>query len=206
MPNRGRDTTTAWILAVYRTPSSPSTARVAAWRGLHALGGLFLGPTVCLLPPALADARQLETIAARVRTAGGSFEQFEVESFAEASELALRERFSEARNAEYAEVVERAEGMIDELEREGAREKFTFAEVEENEADLVKLQQWLRRVRARDLFIASGRAPAVAAVERAAARLEAFVTEAIAREAGSVDAVAGMESDLPPLKIVRGDG
>jgi len=196
--------TAAWILAAYRTPSSPSTARVAAWRGLHALGGLFLGPTVCLLPPTLADGRQLEAIAARVRSAGGSFEQFEIEAFAESTELTLRERFKEGRDAEYAEVVERADAMIEELEREGARDKFTYAEVEENEADLVKLQQWLRRVRARDVFIASGRAAAVAAVERAAACLETFVAEAIAREAGSVDSVAGIESATAPLKIVRG--
>ncbi len=141
-----------WLLAVYRTPTSPSTARVAAWRGLHALGGLFIAPTVCVLPPAVADTRQLEAIALRVRSAGGSFEVLEVEAFAEATELTLR--------------------------------------VEENEADLAKLQRWLRRVRARDVFASSGRAAAVAAVERAAARLEAFVGDAIAREQDQADANA----------------
>jgi len=179
-----------WLLAVYRTPTSPSTARVAAWRGLHALGGLFIAPTVCVLPPAVADTRQLEAIALRVRSAGGSFEVLEVEAFAEATELTLRGRYSEARDAEYAEVVEQAEAMVDELDREGARNKFTYAEVEENEADLSKLQRWLRRVRARDVFASSGRAAAVAAVERAAARLEAFVGDAIAREQDQADANA----------------
>jgi len=179
-----------WLLAVYRTPTSPSTARVAAWRGLHALGGLFIAPTVCVLPPAVADTHQLEAIALRVRSAGGSFEVLEVEAFAEATELTLRGRYSEARDAEYAEVVEQAEAMVDELDREGARNKFTYAEVEENEADLSKLQRWLRRVRARDVFASSGRAAAVAAVERAAARLEAFVGDAIAREQDQADANA----------------
>ena len=194
----------AWLLVVYRTPTSPSTARVAAWRGLHALGGLFIAPTVCLLPPAVADARQLDAVTMRVRSAGGSFEVFEVEAFAEATELALRGRYSEARDAEYAEVVERAEAMIAELEREGSRDKFTYAEVEENEADLAKLQRWLRRVRARDVFASAGRATAVAAVERAAARLESFVGEAIAREQGLADANAHISPESTPLlKIVR---
>ena len=194
----------AWLLVVYRTPTSPSTARVAAWRGLHALGGLFIAPTVSVLPPAVADARQLDAVAMRVRSAGGSFELFEIEAFAEATELTLRGRYSEARDAEYAEVVEQAAAMIAELEREGARDKFTYAEVEENEADLAKLQRWLRRVRARDVFVSAGRAAAVAAVERAAARLEAFVGEAIAREQALVDADAHITSaSTPPLKIVR---
>ena len=197
----------AWILAVYRTPSAPSTARVAAWRGLHGLGGLFLGPTVCLLPPGLADGRTLDSIAARVRAAGGTFERLEVESFAESTEIVLRTRYNDGRDAEYAEVVERAEAMLEELEREGARDKFTFAEVEENEADLAKLQRWLRRVRARDVFAAPGRADAVSAVQQAATRLEVFVAEAIDREAGGEAAVPGLGvEDGPRLKIVRGDG
>jgi hypothetical protein len=188
-----------WLLAVYRTPTSPSTARVAAWRGLHALGGLFIAPTACILPPAIADTRQLEAIALRVRSAGGSFEVLEVEAFAEATELTLRGRYSEARDAEYAEVVEQAEAMVDELDREGSRNKFTYAEVEENEADLAKLQRWLRRVRTRDIFASSGRAAAVAAVERAAARLEAFVGDAIAQEQDLADANA----DIHPRRRRR---
>lgn len=192
-----------WVLVAYRTPSAPSTARVAAWRGMHGLGGLFLGPTVCLLPAALADARQLEAVATRVRAAGGSFELLPVESFAEEAEASLRGRYNVARDAEYAEVVERADGLIEELEREGAREKFTFAEVEENEADLAKLQRWLRRVRARDLFGAGGRAAAVASVENAAARLESFTAEAIAREGGGPIGVAEADADKGRLRIVH---
>ena len=196
----------SWVLAVYRAPSAPSTARVAAWRGLHALGGLFLGPTVCLLPPGLADGRTLDAIATRVRAAGGTFERLEIESFAEATEMVLRERYNDGRDAEYAEVVERTQAMVEELEREGAREKFTFAEVEENEADLAKLQRWLRRVRARDLFGAPGRAAAVAAVDTAATSLQSFIAEAIDREAGDGSAMPAAESqDTPRLKVVRGD-
>lgn len=192
------------LLVAYRTPSAPSTARVAAWRGMHGLGGLFLGPTVCLLPAALADARQLEAIAGRVRAGGGSFELLPVESFAEEAERSLRGRYKDARDAEYAEIVERADSLIEELEREGSRGRFTFAEVEENEADLAKLQRWLRRVRTRDLSGAGGRKQAVEAVDKAAVRLEAFTAEAIAREGGGIgDAVEANAVEGPRLKIVR---
>ena len=32
-----------WIVAAYRVPATPSTARVAAWRGLRELGAIILG-------------------------------------------------------------------------------------------------------------------------------------------------------------------
>lgn len=192
-----------WSLAVYQAPTEPSTARVSAWRGLHRLGGLYLGPSVCLLPARLADSTELEAIAARVRAAGGTFDVLEVESFAPDAEALVQGRYNEARAAEYGEVVERAHALVAELERETARNKFTFAEVEENEADLAKLRQWLRRVAARDLFDCGARGGADAAVRNAEARLAAFVELAMAHEAGP-EVEAADPSDRAPLRVVRG--
>lgn len=62
------------------------------------------------------------------------------------------------------------------------RGRATYAEVEESEADLDRLRKWLGRVRARDYFGAPGRAEAEAAVERCAAALAGFETEALAGE------------------------
>jgi len=42
---------------------------------------------------------------------------------------------------------------------------FTYAELEENEVDLVKLRNWFARVRQRDVFGASGRPDAEEALE-----------------------------------------
>src|SRR3984893_1704828 len=122
-----------WVLALYRAPKEPSTARVAAWRRLHRLGGLYLGPSVCLIPGSLAEPRALDQIAEGVRSAGGTFDVLTVEAFAEETRALLAESFNSARDAEYAEVVERAQALMAELEREGGKDKFTFAEVEENE-------------------------------------------------------------------------
>jgi uncharacterized protein YdbL (DUF1318 family) len=151
---------------------------VAAWRRLHRLGGLYIGSSVCLIPHGLAEPRALAQIADGVRSAGGTFDSFVVEAFAEEAQAVIVERFNSARNAEYAEVVERALALQAELEREGARGKFTFAEVEENEADLAKLQRWLQTVGGRDLFDAPGRSPAEQAVREAAAALQRFAERA----------------------------
>jgi hypothetical protein len=172
----------AWVLIVYRAPTEPSTARVAAWRRLHRLGGLYVGPSVCLIPHQLADQGALEQIASGVRSAGGSFDLLRVEAFAKEAQATLADRFNTARDAEYAEVVERAEALSAELEREGTHGKFTFAEVEENEAELTKLRRWLERVRGRDLFGAPGRTAAEAALQDAAVGLHRFAELAASRD------------------------
>jgi hypothetical protein len=168
----------SWVLVAYRAPREPSTARVAAWRRLHRLGGLYIGPSVCLIPHGLTEQRVLDQVADGVRSAGGTFDVLVVESFAEDAQALLVDRFNSARDAEYAEVVERALALQAELEREGEQGKFTFAEVEENDADLGKLQRWLKTVSERDLFGAQGRGEAEQAVAEAAAALQRFAERA----------------------------
>jgi hypothetical protein len=75
-------------------------------------------------------------------------------------------------------VVERALALQAELEREGAQGKFTFAEVEENKADLGKLRRWLKALGDRDLLGASGRDAADHAVREAADSVLRFAERA----------------------------
>jgi hypothetical protein len=173
---------TEWVLVAYRAPAEPSTARVAAWRRLHRLGGLYIGSSVCLIPRALARDGTLDRVAEGVRAAGGTFDVLVVQVFAEEAQATLAGRYNAARDAEYAEVVERAEALQAELEREGKRGKFTFAEVEENEADLAKLERWLRTVAGRDLLGAPGRAAAETAVGAAADAVRRFAERAAEME------------------------
>jgi hypothetical protein len=182
-----------WLLVAYQAPASPSTARVLAWRGLHALGGIYLGPTVCLLPSQVADRSKLQAIGDRVTAAGGAFEIMTVEAFEPQAERRLQSRYNEARSAEYAEIAERAAAIVDELGRESARGKFTFAEVEENEAGVAKVRGWVRRVNARDLFGCDSRSEAELAIQRAEQTLAVFTEQAVARGSavgGSADATS----------------
>ena len=57
------DESGGWVLIAYRTPKQPSTARVAAWRRLHRLGALYVGPSTCLLPAELAGEQALAAVA-----------------------------------------------------------------------------------------------------------------------------------------------
>jgi hypothetical protein len=177
----------SWTFVFYRAPKQPSSARVAAWRRLHRLGAVYLGPSACALPRRLNSGDDLDRIAASMVASGGSLETFLVERLAPESEEKLQGAYNAARDAEYEELIERAQAVIDELDREGARKKFTFAEVEENEAALAKLRRWAGRIRWRDVFDASRRATAEAALRAAQERLDIFERIATERDSETAD-------------------
>ena len=62
------------------------------------------------------------------------------------------ERFQSERAKEYLEFGERCQEFLHEIEKETLAQKFTFAELEENEQDLLKLTRWLRKIQQRDFF------------------------------------------------------
>ena len=80
-----------------------------------------------------------------------------------AEEHAIIEDFRRERAVEYADLLERIPEFLAELDRERARGRTTYAEVEESEADLHRFQSWLAKIAARDYFDAPGAAPAVPA-------------------------------------------
>jgi Protein ChrB, N-terminal len=88
-----------------------------------------------------------------------------------------------ARDEEYAEVVDRLHEFLAELDKERARGRTTYAEVEESEADLLRYQSWLAKIAARDYFGAPAGAAAQAAVAAAAVELAAFEQAALSAEA-----------------------
>jgi hypothetical protein len=90
--------------------------------------------------------------------------------------------FNGARDAEYAEILERLPAFREELALERARGRVTYAEVEESEADLERFRSWLAKIGARDYFTAPAGPTARAAVQAAAADLAAFEEAALASE------------------------
>jgi hypothetical protein len=82
--------------------------------------------------------------------------------------------FDAARDEEYREVLDRCRDFHAELEKERKARKFTFAELEENEEDLAKLEAWFGKVRARDRFGAPLAEEAERAIKACREDLESF--------------------------------
>ena len=69
-------------------------------------------------------------------------------------------RVAADRAREYQEFATRSQGLLEEIAKEIAAEKFTFAELEEIEDDLKKLYTWLAKIAARDFFADGAQATA----------------------------------------------
>jgi uncharacterized protein YdbL (DUF1318 family) len=134
------------------TAGARPATRVRVWRKLRSLGALYLHQSVCLLPDRKPVRRQVQRLLASVRADGGTARSLTVTVDDEAEYAGLVAEFNAERDAEYAEVVERAPELLAELETETARGRATYAEVEESEADLERFDKWLAKIAARDYF------------------------------------------------------
>jgi len=171
-----------WLLLIYRVPQDPPGRRTYVWRRLKELGAIYLQQAVGLLPDHPAVRAALDALAERIRTFEGDVSLLETQSPSPAWEQEIIRRFNQARDAEYAEVVENVERFEDEIARESQRGKYTFAELEDSEADWEKIERWLARIDARDFFTAPGRLGAVTAMERGRTRLEHFAAAVYVHE------------------------
>ena len=171
-----------WLLLIYRVPQDPPGRRTYVWRQLKELGAIYLQQAVGLLPDRPAVRAALDALAERIRAFEGEVSLLETTSPSVEWEQEMICRFNQARDAEYIEVVENVERFEDEIARESQRGKYTFAELEDSEADWEKIERYLARIDARDFFTAPGRAGVVAALERGQAKLEEFAAAVYAHE------------------------
>ena len=154
-----------WLFLVYRIPAEPSRMRTYAWRQVKALGALYLQQAGWLLPRTERFERALQDLVAKIEDFGGEASLLNTMSPDQAWEEKTIKGFNQARDEEYAEIVESEERFEDEIRRETRKEKFTFAELEEAEAEWGRLKRWYERVRERDFFDDPGRQEADARLE-----------------------------------------
>jgi hypothetical protein len=90
--------------------------------------------------------------------------------------------FRTQRDEEYIEFCERGDALLTELEKETFGKKFTFAELEEAESDLHKLETWLGKITTRD-FISSNQKPhAIDTLERCRRAYQEFATNVYSQQ------------------------
>jgi hypothetical protein len=161
-----------WFILVYKIPAEPTRYRAGVWRKLKAAGAIYLQNGVAALPASAGNERVLRGVANDI--AGMQGTAYLVRGAIVGDETALPAAFQATRDAEYGEVLSRCRDFHSELDKERAAGNLTFAELEENEEDLAKLEAWLGKIRGRDPFSAPLRAEAEQALEACRADLEAF--------------------------------
>lgn len=171
-----------WLLFIYRVPQDPPGRRTYVWRQLKQLGAAYLQQAAAVLPDQPEPRAALEALGARIREFEGEASLLETLSPDSEWEAATIARFNRGRDEEFAELVENIERFEDEIARESRRDKFTFAELEELEADSEKLQRWRERIRVRDFFLSPSHSAADAALTRAQGALDVFTARVYDRE------------------------
>ena len=95
--------------------------------------------------------------------------------------------FNKHRTAEYDELLEGCDNFLREIEieNETRKGKFTFHEVEENEAELGKLKRWHKKIAKRDFFHNEKAEAAQVELETCEQYFNAFVETVYATEGRS---------------------
>ena len=188
---------TGWLLVSVSTAGAAPALRMQVWRKLRSLGALYLQQSVCLLPARDDVVREVRRLLDRVQHQGGAGRLLRVELTGAGEEARVVAEMNAARDDEYAEVLERLPEFLAELDKERARGRTTYAEVEECEADLERFRSWLAKIEARDYFTAPRGATARTAVEAAAAELAAFEQAALSAEAPPEHQAANTDAVRP---------
>lgn len=142
----------AWIRMTYKVPPEPAAKRVALWRRLKGMGAVYLQNGVCLLPQTDAHMRQLKMLENDAAEMGGETILLVTKSLDPAQESKVIARFTADHDDQYSEFIGKCAAFEAEIAKEIAKEKFTYAELEEEDNELKKLQSWIAKIRNIDFY------------------------------------------------------
>lgn len=147
MPN---ETKLGWLLVIPKVPAEPSRHRVAVWRELRKIGAVPAASGAWTIPdlPVFADA--LPAVRTLAKKGGGTLAVLTATGKSEEDVAVLVEAFAAVRRDEWTEFVADCGKFSDEIDREIAKEKFTFGELEQEEQSLERLRRWHRDLQHRD--------------------------------------------------------
>jgi len=177
----GGDGGGGWLLLIYRVPPEPTRLRSTVWRRIKSLGAIYLQNSVAALPASPAAERALRKLRREILDMSGTAVLLSATVLAD--ESGVRNAFQAARDDEYEEIVDKCGDFLQQVQKEWDASHFTYAELEENEVDLVKLRNWFAKVAERDVFGATGRSATEQALEACEQSLEAYAARVYAEEA-----------------------
>lgn len=172
--------TPGWLVLVYRVPSEPTRLRATVWRRLKGLGAIYLQNSVAALPAGPAAERALRLLRREIQDMSGAASLLSCAVLA--GENDIHAAFQAARDDEYEEIVDKCHDFVAGIRKEYRAEHFTYAELEENDEDLIKLRNWFGKITARDAFGAPGRSACEEALAVCEGELERYAAWVYAGE------------------------
>jgi hypothetical protein len=171
---------THWLLLIYRIPTEPTRLRAGVWRKLKGLGAIYIQNSAAALPASTQSERALRALRSEITEMGGTATLFSAATLAGQDQLLAT--WNAARDEEYEEIIDKCQDFLGQVRKEYESNHFTYAELEENEVDLVKLRGWFDRIRSRDVLGAAKEDVTHEALRRCETVLEEYAARVYAEE------------------------
>jgi len=151
---------------------------VAVWRELRKIGAVSLGQGAWAAPDVPAFAAGIARVGELAARGDGQLVVLQASGRADPDAAWLEAEFTALRQDEWAEFMADCGKFDTEIDKEFALQKFTMAELEEEEQTLDRLRRWHRDLAARDVFGAPLAAEAHLRLKQCGERLSEF-TDAV---------------------------
>jgi hypothetical protein len=168
------ETTKQWLVLVLKLPAQPSRHRVAVWRELRRVGALSLGQGVWAVPEVPVFADGIQRALELTERAEGESLVLQATGRGPVDAERFQALFTAARQDDWNEFLADCGKYEAELDKEIAKQKFTLAELEEEEQSMERLRRWHRDIKARDVFGAPGAGEADRRLKDCAERFEDY--------------------------------
>lgn len=163
-----------WRILLIKIAAEPSRHRVAVWRELRKVGALSIGQGAWAVPNVPAFAAGVDRAEELVERASGDIVFLNATGASEEDNSRFAAMFTAAREEDWTEFLSDCAKYEAELDKEIRIQKFTLAELEEEEQSLDRLRRWHRDLKARDVFGASNAASATAALQLCSLRFDDY--------------------------------
>jgi KaiC/GvpD/RAD55 family RecA-like ATPase len=138
------------------------------------MGAVYLQTGVCLLPKTDDHSRRLKILENDVAEMGGEAVILETIALDRNQEDKVVARFKADRDEAYREFLDKCVDFEGEIAKETKAQHFTYAELEENDVDLKKLQDWLEKIKKLDFYGATLIAEAEEGLRKCEGLLDAY--------------------------------
>lgn len=163
-----------WRTLIYQIPREPQKNRVAVWRKLKSIGALNAFQSVWILPETKEALEEFKKLEEQINNCGGQSISCITLIEDEVKNEKLIEQFNKEREEDYNEVLEKCYDFEAEMDRETKRQNFTFAEFEENEHEVEKLNIWLKKIEMKDYFGCTMKAEVIGRIDVCTSLLSEF--------------------------------
>ena len=141
-----------WLFALVQIPAEPSRHRVAVWRELKRAGAVTIAQGAWALPDTTQSRAALNRAGGLASEGGGHVAVFAADPQNDAARSVVADLYRNARVEEWREFDADCAKFEAEIASEIAKQKFTFAELEEEEQSLDRLRRWYRDLKRRDVL------------------------------------------------------